>query len=105
MASRRLLQLDEAAPALLVQAAEARMMPLQGRERLQGLVDPAEIALRQWPRTAARPAGPELAASSASPAASASANFRSLKQRADPRDFGSSADAGDLASVESMKRP
>ena len=42
---RRLLQFDEAAPALLVKTAEARMMPLQGFERAQRIGDPAQIAL------------------------------------------------------------
>ena len=43
---RRLLQIDEAATALLVEAAEARMMPLQGRKRVQGIGDAVQIPLR-----------------------------------------------------------
>ena len=43
---RCLAQLDEAAPAFLMQAAEARMVLLERRERLEGGRDLPQVALR-----------------------------------------------------------
>jgi len=46
---RCLPELDEAAPTLLIEATEARMMTLQKRERLQPLRDPGQIPLGDCP--------------------------------------------------------
>src|ERR1700733_10110896 len=47
---RRLLHINEAAPPLLMEAAEARVMPLESPECVQCLGYPAEISLRNGHR-------------------------------------------------------